>query len=330
MGSPKILCIRLSAMGDLVVTTPVFRVLHQQLRARVHLITKANFQSVLLHNPYLEKIHLWGETSFDVLRQEKFDLVVDLHGNFRSHQLRLALGVPVVGFRKRNFEKSLLSRGLNLLGTEHLVDRYFYALRELGVKNDGNGLDYFNTPEEIEQAKHHTAPLGSAYAAIVLGATHYTKRMPAELVKNIVEKISLPLVLLGGEDVQPLAEAIIASHQGDKILNLCGKLPLRVSIATMADAEVVLAGDTGLMHLAAALGKRMVVVWGNTASEIGMYPYLPDEQSGRVRYAEVEGLACRPCSRIGFEACPLGHFKCMKLQSAEAIVTQLEQVRQEI
>ncbi len=333
--APKILVVRLSAMGDLVVTTPILRVLHEQLGSEVHLVTKAAFAPIVAHVPYISKLHLWSEGIVPALRSEGYDLVVDLHGSIRSHLLRIRLGVQTIGFRKRNVEKLLLSRGVDLLGTQHLVDRYFAALRPAGVVDDGRGLDYFPTAEETAAAQAHTGDFSEDYIAIVLGATHFTKRMPAELVAEVILRLGRPIVLLGGQDVLQLAAEVltkVASRSGSgpggeaRVLDLCGALPLRHSIAVLAKAEAVIAGDTGLMHVAAALRKRMVVVWGNTAPSIGMYPYYPAGPQRMYRSAEVLGLGCRPCSRIGYAACPLGHFKCMREQRAGQIVSQMREL----
>ena len=316
-------------MGDLIVTTPVYRGLYTQLGAEVHLVTKPQFAPIVAHNPYIARLHLWDERETPaLLKAEGFDLVVDLHGSIRSHLLRARLGAPVIGFRKRNLEKSLLPRGINLLGREHLVDRYFFALRHLGVHNDGAGLDYYVQPGEAREAAERTAPVGADYVAIVLGATHFTKRMLPGLVAETIGRLDLPVVLLGGDDVRELAAAVEAGlgAGAPAVLNLCGALALRTSIAVLAKASGVIAGDTGLMHVTAALRRPMVVVWGNTASPIGMYPYYPAGEHAPYADAEVRGLDCRPCSRIGYAACPRGHFRCMREQRAEAIAAPLRRL----
>ncbi len=316
-------------MGDLVVTTPILRALHEQLGAEVHLVTRAAFAPIVAHAPYVHQVHLWGDGAVGLLRAEAFDLVVDLHGSIRSHLLRMRLGVESIGFRKRNLEKTLLSRGIDLLGAEHLVDRYFGAVHTIGVTDDEAGLDYFTTKAELGRAGVLTEAFSEGYVAIVLGATHFTKRMSAELVAGILMGSPKPVVLLGGSDVVALAEEVLAKVTGQeapRVLNLCNALELRDSIAVLAKAAAVVAGDTGLMHVSAALRRPMVVVWGNTSPAIGMYPRYPIHALGLYRNAEVLGLECRPCSRIGFPACPRGHFRCMLDQRADKIVAQLEEV----
>ncbi len=327
----KVLCIRLSAIGDVVVCTPIFRALAQQLNAEVHVLTKPLPAQMLEGNPYVTKTILWEKKGLtSKLKQEKYDLVVDLHCNLRSHRLRLTLGVPAVGYHKRNVAKRLLSKGIDWLGEEHLLDRYFKALAPLGVKYDFGGLDYFAESEfkcscVLEGRLESALPKG--FTALVLGATHATKRMPAALLADICTRSDGEIVLLGGEDVKDLAKATLALLDADirkHVSDLCGVLTLRQSAKLIEQAKGVITPDTGLMHVAAALHRPMVVVWGNTVPAYGMYPVLPKGREETAQYAQIQELKCRPCNRIGYAACPQGHFKCMHDQSAVEILNLLE------
>ena len=328
----KILCVRLSAIGDLVVTTPVYRALARQLGAEVHALTNRVPAQVLAHNPHVARIHDYAASDVvERLRAERFDLLVDLHCNLRSHRLRLRLGLPALGYRKRNLEKRLLSHGVDVLGDEHLVDRYFRALAPLGVHDDGEGLDYFLHADDWPAADHPSAARLARlrtrpHAAIVLAATHSTKRMPPELVADLLGALPVPAALLGAADVRGLADEVLALSGRDDTVDLVDALPLRASIAVLAEAAGVISPDTGLMHAAAALRRPLVVVWGNTAPPYGMYPYLPAAQRQLAAYAQVEGLDCRPCSRIGYPACPRGHFACMRRQTGASIAEAFARV----
>ena len=108
-----------------------------------------------------------------------------------------------------------------------------------------------------------------------------------------------------------------------EIINYCGKLNLDESATVVRDAFVVVSNDTGMMHIATAFSKRLVSVWGNTTPDFGMYPYLPNEQS---KIIQVEGLKCRPCSKIGYDKCPKKHFKCMNDIDEERIVDLVEKL----
>jgi ADP-heptose:LPS heptosyltransferase len=190
----------------------------------------------------------------------------------------------------------------------HIVDRYFEAAAPLGVKNDGKGLDYFIAPENNVSVEMLPAAHRKGYIAIATGAKFATKEMPAEKMIEVIKHLNRPVVLLGGKDDVAKSE-IIAEACGDLVYNACGKLNLDQSASLIQQAERVITHDTGMMHIAAAFKKRIYSVWGNTVPEFGMYPYLPGEGSKMI---QVEGLSCRPCSKLGYPACPKGHFRCMK------------------
>ena len=125
---PKILLIRFSSIGDIVLTTPVMRCLHQQLGAEVHLLTKKSFGSLLQASPYLQKIYTIQDKVAEVMPQlkaEQYDSIVDLHKNIRSFQVRNQLKAPAYSFDKLNWQKWLLVNfKINRLPEVHIVDRY--------------------------------------------------------------------------------------------------------------------------------------------------------------------------------------------------------------
>ena len=144
----KILILRFSSIGDIVLTTPVIRTLKTQLdNAEIHFATKKSYFSILEANPYLSKIHLLESSTSDLikeLKKEKFDFIIDLHNNLRTRQVKLALGVKSKSFKKLNVEKWLkVQLKVDRLPNVHIVDRYMETVKELGVKMDALGLDYF-------------------------------------------------------------------------------------------------------------------------------------------------------------------------------------------
>lgn len=303
----KVLIIRFSSIGDIVLTTPVVRCLKKQLDAEVHYLTKQTYLPLLETNPYLDKIFTIENKVTEVLpvlKQERYDCVLDLHKNFRSLHVRIALGVKTFSFQKLNFEKWLLVNfKVNRLPDIHIVDRYLAAAAPLGIENDGRGLDYFLP----EPGKFELPP--SPYVAFAIGAAHQTKRLPPGKMIEICRGIRLPVVLLGGKN-EAAEGAQVAREAGTHVTNLCGKLSLHESAALIRLAEKIITHDTGMMHIAAAFQKEILSVWGNTVPAFGMYPYF-GEAGGKNTIFEVKKLPCRPCSKIGFEKCPKGHFRCM-------------------
>ena len=141
--------------------------------------------------------------------------------------------------------------------------------------------------------------------------------MPENKLAELCNQLYLPVVLLGGKEDFQKAENIkqLSVHS---IFNGCGKFNLNQSASLVAQANSVITGDTGLMHIAAALKKKVISIWGNTVPEFGMSPYLAHPDS---RIFEVKHLSCRPCSRIGFSECPRKHFNCMNLQDPAQIAS---------
>jgi len=318
----KILIIRFSSIGDIVLTTPIIRCLKQQLPgAEIHYLTKKQFMPVIQANSYIHKIHVLDKSLkllIPELVSEKFDHIVDLHKNLRSAYVILHLRRPFSNFSKLNIRKLLLTRfKINCLPPIHIVDRYFKAVRCLGVKNDGRGLDYF-IPEK-EEVPMTSLPLThqKGFIGLVIGGKHATKQLPDDKIISVCQKINRPLIILGGKEDFPVGEKVKAAV-GDLIFNACGKFSINQSASIVKQAERIITHDTGLMHIAAAFDKEIVSIWGNTVPEFGMYPYMPlnPEKSTIV---EVKNLACRPCSKIGYESCPKKHFNCMRLIDEELI-----------
>ena len=331
----KILVIRLSSIGDIVLTTPVFRCLRKQFpEAEIHWLTKEQYVPVLLANPNITKIHSFSRKLSEVLpalKAEKFDHVVDLHKNIRSVTTLLTLQRPSTTFPKLNFRKFLLTTiGINLLPPIHIVDRYFKAVEPLGVKNDGQGLDFFIPGETEENETQVPETFRQGYIAWVIGGKFGTKIYPEDKIIRICKSLKSPIILLGGKEDASRGERI-SNACGTNVFNGCGKMTLFGSAYAVKKASGVITNDTGLMHIAAAFRKPILSLWGNTVPGFGMYPYLPPADIAQSTILEVKGLSCRPCSKIGFSKCPRGHFDCMNKLPEDTIITwaksQVSQVR---
>ncbi|MFL5752972.1 MAG: glycosyltransferase family 9 protein [Bacteroidia bacterium] len=308
----KILVVRFSSIGDIVLTTPVVRCIKQQVKGvELHYLTKKTFGSIVQNNPYLDKVYSIEKEIDEVLKElkkEKYDLVIDLHHNLRTLTLKLKLGVKTFSFNKLNYAKWLkVNLKINALPNVHIVDRYFETLETLGVKNDNQGLDYFiPIPDQVNTTALHPS-LAKGFYALVVGGSYFTKQIPVDKLIAICDLADKPVVLLGGKADRALAEKVAELSKGN-VINTCGDLRLDQSASLVQQADKVITSDTGLMHIASAFKKDIVSIWGNTIPEFGMYPYLPGPNS---KILEVKGLFCRPCSKLGYRKCPKGHFKCM-------------------
>ena len=325
----KVLIIRFSSVGDIILTTPVVRALKTQTGYEVHFLTKEKYKPVFSKNPYVDKVHVLQDNLEKViarLKKENFDFIVDLHKNIRSLKVKKALNKPSASFPKLNAQKWLMVRfKWNRLPEKHVVDRYFKAVEKMGIKNDEKGLDYFIPDKDYLDLREYPLLKAKKFIAFIIGGQHPTKIFPAEKVAAIIKKLDYPFVLLGGKEDEKRGEEIKALSKKEKILNACGKLNLHQSASLIRQAGVVITNDTGLMHVAAAFKKPIVSIWGNTIPAFGMYPYEPGEKH-KVVMAEVSGLKCRPCSKRGFDKCPKGHFKCMLNQDEDFIVNETQRL----
>lgn len=317
----KFLIIRFSSIGDIVLTSPVVRCLKTQIPdAEVHFLTKKRNADLLQANPYIDKIQLLGDSLSETigeLRAEKYDYVIDLHNNLRSWMIKLKLRTKSYSFNKLNFRKALLTKfKLNTLPKIHIVDRNLETLRVFGVKNDGKGLDYFIPEEDEFEEGSLPENFRKGYLALVLAGTYATKQMPVAKYHSLIAGCHMPVVLLGGKSERTMADQILKWNTG-KVVDFTGKLRINQSASLVKNASLVITNDTGLMHIAAAFRKKILSVWGNTAPEFGMYPYLPGEGS---ELLEVKGLSCRPCSKLGYPRCPEKHFRCMNDLPEEQII----------
>jgi ADP-heptose:LPS heptosyltransferase len=317
----RFLIIRFSSIGDIVLTTPVIRCLKNQVEdAEIHFLSKKAFIPVLINNPYIDRFHVLDNSLGDVikdLKERNFDYIIDLHHNLRTSVLKSRLNVLAFSFNKLNIQKWLLVNfKIDQLAKVHIVDRYFETVKLFDIVNDGKGLDYFIAP--ADEISIDCLPLThrNGYVGFVIGAKHLTKKLPLVKIVSIIEKLNLPVVLMGGkEDIQD--GEFIKQYTGALSYNACGQYNLGQSASLVRQANVIITHDTGLMHIAAAFKKKIISVWGNTVPEFGMYPYLSDPGS---QIIEVKGLKCRPCTKIGFKECPRGHFKCMNMINEDDLV----------
>ncbi len=321
----KILIIRFSSIGDIVLTSPVVRCLKkvQGLKAEVHFVTKVAYAGLLSNNPNIDMVHpLDGRGFWNLisrLRAEQFDYVIDLHNNQRSLLLKWMLGKPSGSFKKLNVQKWLLTNlKIYRMPDIHIVDRYMQAAASLGVVNDGEGLDYFIEEKARVFPEHIPEKFRNAYFAFGIGGKHYTKRLPNEKIIAIIQKLRKPVILLGGPEDAVNGKIIMDACQGS-VFNACGMLSLDQTAYVLSKASTVITHDTGMMHIAAAFNKKIISIWGNTVPALGMYPYMPGKQN-LSKIVEVNGLSCRPCSKIGYNKCPKGHFDCMQKIDVNEVV----------
>lgn len=324
----KVLILRFSSIGDIVLTTPVVRMLKTQLKVEIHYATKPAFRSILTSNPYIYKVWTLDKSLPQLigkLRKENFDLVIDLHHNLRTLIIKICLGKKSVSFDKLNIRKWLLVRfKIDKLPKIHIVERCLKTVAPLGVTDDGKGLDFFIDEKDNLSMSCFPAAFQQGFIAFVMGGTHFTKKLPFEKMIELCSNINHPIVLIGGKEDRATGERLIKHFEKSNrnILNLCGELSLAQSAGTVKISGAVISHDTGMIHIAAAFQKEIFSIWGNTIPAFGMYPY-------RTTFHVIENnnLSCRPCSKIGFSKCPKGHFKCMNELDMQGLAKQINAVQ---
>lgn len=326
----KILLIRFSSIGDIVLTTPVIRCIKRQMDddVELHVLTKEQFSNISYNNPYVDKTYEYRGSIREVikeLKQEEYDYIADLQKNNLSRRVCLALGCEHHSFHKLDFKKMLLTTfKINKLPDVHIVDRYFEAVEPLGVQNDGRGLEFYISEQNYMQEPDLPEEFREGFYAVVIGGSYNTKTIPVEKIIEVIEKLDEPVILLGGPgDMQ--RSKIIVEAIGQNIGNPVGMLNLEQSASIIKMSKGVLTSDTGMMHIAAAFNKPIVSVWGNTVPEFGMYQYYPKNSTQPLNIVEVKDLKCRPCSKLGYKKCPKGHFKCMQMIDTDKVVLLLRQ-----
>ena len=333
----KILVIRFSSIGDILLATPLLRVLREKFPdAQIDFLIKSEFAELVKYNPHLSSVIQFSSDAGNELsrinkqiRAARYDVLLDLHNSLRTRWLRSfsrARKVRVVD--KRVVRRFLLvKRKKNYYGNAvHVVDRYVETAAPLGVHNDGMGLEV-HVPEDLRavtRAKlaRHNLDASATVIGIVPGARHFTKRWPQERFVEFGVKAArtspAKFLLFGGKaeadycaDVSQLINAACGSNAA---VSLAGQLSLLETAVAFDACGLVVTNDTGLMHLAAARKRKIVAIFGSTVKEFGFTPYGTENI-----VVENSVLSCRPCSHIGLAACPEGHFRCMVEISSDEV-----------
>ncbi len=334
----KILIIRFSSIGDIVLASPVFRCLKKQLEnAEIHFLTKEKFKDVTIANPYIDRFFYLSDNLDEVIEQlkgEGYSYVIDLHNNFRSIRVRKALNTQSYVINKLNIQKFILTTfHLNFMPHRHITTRSLDTIKPLNVFDDGKGLDYFIPAHEHISDNDLPTSHVLGYVGIVIGASYNTKKLPVHKLQELCSKIKYPIVLLGGKEDAENGNTI-ASVDPVKIYNACGKFKLNESADLVKRAKLIISHDTGLQYIACAFNKRVLAIWGGTSPKLAVEPYYGTKynNSQKAPYENIlvngRGLWCQPCSKYGKKKCPLGHFNCMEKQDIDLIVSRVNEMYQ--
>ncbi len=341
----KILIIRFSSIGDVVLTTPLLRVLHTTFQfSMIDFVVKKEYAELVRNEKNLNRIYEFdpksGFSGMHKLRKqlqsEQYDLIVDIHNSLRSRYLRWMLGSgDVVVVSKRIFARTMLVRfKKNFYGNiVSVADRYIEPLQKYGIQNDGEGLELYISVGIRAQAFAKMNKLGIHLYGMMIGfcpsAKHATKCWPqerfAELGIRLANKYGAKILLFGAaadkDRCAAIANAINDRSRNGKAVDLSGELSLLESAIAMEACNLVVTNDSGLMHVASAMKKKVIAIFGPTVREFGFFP-VGKEQI----VLERNGLYCRPCTHIGGKICPEKHFRCMNEIHVDEVAEAVNQI----
>jgi len=318
--TPNILAVRFSSIGDVLLTTPLLRVLRRRYPAgRLTVLTKQAYAPLLSHNPNLDRVlALDGQRSLAgvaaELRASRYTHLLDLHDSVRSRALRLLVPGQWNTYPKHRVARTLLIHTKRDHYAEHrpVAERYFAAARTLDVVPDGDPPDLFLAPEAQREVADWfaAAPLDAGRPTIALapGAAHATKRWPVEHWRTLLARLTeagFQAVILGGHEDQAIAASVVEGAASG-VRNVAGRFGLQGTAALLRRTAALVSGDTGVMHMATAVGTPVVALFGPTVRAFGFFPY-----TDKARVVELD-LGCRPCSSKGGPQCPLGHHHCLR------------------
>jgi len=336
----KILIIRLSSIGDIILTTPVIRLLKQKFpNSTIDFVIKKHFTELLINHPAINFFYIFDKkqdsTSLKKIKQDiknkEYDLIVDLHKNFRSFYLSFRTNAKkVVRYEKFALRRFLLVK-FKLNFFKQIIPiylRYLACLKTYKIQYDNQGLDIYFDEKTKQTIKEKYADFLTKSKSIVLGvvpgASFASKRWTPEgfqtVINYFIEQHQAKVILFGNASDRELIKSLNIKNS-QAVLNTAGELSILETGAVMDYCDVVITNDSGLMHLASALEKKVVAIFGSTTEELGFFPSTTEHI-----VIENKNLKCRPCSHVGRDKCPKKHFKCMKEITSAEVINAVEQL----
>ena len=333
--------IRLSSLGDIVLTTPVTRSLKQKFPdSDIFFLTKSQYQDLLKNDP-----HIFSLIEFDPFEKHKgvsgffklvrglkdfnFDLVIDLHANLRSFLIRHLLKANV----KIKYNKHWLARFLLVhfkfikVQSIYTVDSYLEALKRIDVKSSGKNPEIYLDQEGENFAKDFLMEKKIEKDDIVVGihpgakweTKRWTEEKFAKVCQILNQKLPAKIILLGDQKDQEVIERINLSIEDQRVFKAVN-LPLNKFMSLIKRCDCFITNDSGPMHIASALGVPLVVIFGPTHPKLGFAPTVPENV---ILTADVK---CSPCSLHGEKRCRKESRFCMDLIEPEMVAEAVEKL----
>lgn len=318
----KFLIIRMSSIGDVLLASPLIRILKKEFPdCRIDFVIKKEYLQLIEFHPFIHKKYVFDKANSKQslraiktsIRQENYNIIVDIHNNFRSKWLRSnANDSEIKTFKKYVWQRFLLVM-LGINRYRNIVPVYQRYLDSLQLEYDYKGLDLYLPDEAMQYSedmlKTSIYEFQGAVIGIAPGASFATKQWPkayfAELISYLTSQRDIRILLFGGPADTEICNEL--EQVDTRVINFAGKLSLLQTAAMISHCNLMITNDSGLMHMAAAMKRRVVAIFGSTVEQLGFYPYTTQSV-----VLENKHLKCRPCSHVGRHKCPKQHFKCMQ------------------
>jgi len=324
----KILIIRLSSLGDIVLTQPVTAVLREKYpQAQLDFLTKPQFTQLVEAFGTIDKIYTTADNLklIPKLRKNEYDIIIDLQAKLNSFLLKtITAGQKTVTYNKKHILRQKIVKNKTSETISSTVELYFTALEKLGIeakirppKLIPTSIKKYGVLTFLPDLKKGDTKL----VGIFPGAKHFTKQYPFWNYAKAMELApkNFKFVILGSAEDTNLATKINERCQ-QEILDLTGKLNLQELISVVNILDAVVSNDSGPMHIAAALQKPQVAIFGATHPALGFAPM------NKKAIALSLDLECQPCSLHGEPFCPKAHFRCLNSLLPESVTNALKKV----
>lgn len=328
----RILIIRLSSIGDVILTTPILKSLKEKYpEIIIDFLVMKNFKDAIEGNPYVDNLILFDKSKGDgfkslvslgkKLKKNNYTYVFDLHSKIRSKIISKAIGGKIHTYKKRGLLKTLLvkSRIIKYVVDDTIVRNYYKPFKILGIDYEKEDLVFNFSKEDLQKVVNLSVDIDNV-PIIAPGASKETKKWTkegfAQLVKLLYEKYKKKPLIIGSAAENEMCEDI-RRLSGDLAVNLAGKLTLKESGALLSKGRFLVTNDSGPFHIGRGVKCPTYVIFGPTSPN--MFEY---DGNNILVYMEEE---CSPCSLHGDKECPKKHFNCMKKLSAKKIMKIIEE-----
>lgn len=329
----KILIIRLSSIGDIVLTEPIVRQIRRTYPdAIIDFLTKPAYVELVGLIEGIHTIQVWDKpiATLQKLRKERYSLIIDLHNKLVPIIIKIALfPTKAVTYDKKRSLRLAIVKHRTQESIDTTVKLYASIMETLKIAFVLEDPKLTVTVDENKPLTELISRLQKEKKLIIgifPGATHETKQFPIEQWETLIGvcKEEFPewqFVVMGSKKESILADRLILINK--EIISLCGVCSLKETSEIISLVDIVISNDSGPMHIAAALNKPQIALFGATHTRLG---FRPLNKKAKIIQKNIE---CQPCGLHGGAVCELGHFRCMVSIKSKEIITEIQSLSKE-